>query len=59
MAASMADLAAAMDDALLVSVSFHQRRRRRMEGEGRGLQCEKSLSDLCVLPRCEAGSGGG
>ena len=33
MAASMADLATAMDDALLVSVSFHQWR-RRMEGEG-------------------------
>ena len=46
MAASMVDLAAAMDDALLVSLSFQQRRRRRMEGEGRGLQCERRSPDL-------------
>ena len=38
---SMADLAAAMDDVLLVSVSFHQRRRTSMEGEGSGLECHR------------------
>ena len=45
-AGSMADLASAMDGARLVSLSFQQRRRRRMEGEERGMKCARRSPDL-------------
>ena len=58
MAASMVDLVAAMDDVLLVFLSFQQWRRRK-EGPGRGLRWERRSPNLGKAPRCEIGGGGG